>query len=130
PGHTGPNVGGLKGDFHRVTITLEACQEIPAGRSMDIPVKYYLPAAGPANVTITSEGKTFGITGDRRHGTQTVAPPAGSAGCSPVKWDPKDAYEKGDVVTHKGHRWLAQYWANKGDEPGVAPVWRNISPND
>ncbi|GAA2931728.1 hypothetical protein GCM10020221_29450 [Streptomyces thioluteus] len=130
PGHLGPNVGGLKGEFHRVTITLEKCQEIPAGRSMDIPVKYYLPATGPANVTITSEGKTFGITGDRRHGTQTVAPPAGSAQCSAVKWDPKKTYDKGDVVTHKGKRWLAQYWADKGDEPGVAPVWRNISPND
>ncbi|MFI1964586.1 glycosyl hydrolase family 18 protein [Streptomyces pathocidini] len=130
PGHSGPNVGGLKGEFHRVTITLEKCQEIPAGRSMDIPVKYYLPATGPANVTIISEGKTFGITGDRRHGTQTVAPPAGSAECSPVKWDPKDTYDKGDVVTHKGRRWVAEYWANKGDEPGVAPVWRNISPND
>ncbi|MFC0601063.1 glycosyl hydrolase family 18 protein [Streptomyces palmae] len=131
PGHTGPNVGGLKGDFHRVTLTLEACQEIPAGRSMDIPVKYYLPATGPVNVTVTTEGQTFGITGDKRHGTQTVAPPEPEGGgCQAPPWDAEaDHYNKGDVVTHQERRWVAQYWANKGDEPGTAAVWRDISPN-
>ncbi|MEI5103821.1 glycosyl hydrolase family 18 protein [Streptomyces sp. PmtG] len=130
PGHSGPNAGGLKGEFHRVTITLEACQEIPAGRSMDVPVKYFLPATGPVNVTLTSEGETFGVTGDKRQGTHTVDPPDASAPCAAPDWDrDADHYNKGDVVTHDGGRWLAQWWANKGDEPGVAPVWRDISPN-
>ncbi|GHF71331.1 hypothetical protein GCM10018790_56480 [Kitasatospora xanthocidica] len=86
-------------------------------------------ATGPANVTVTIGEATFGITGDRRHGTETVQP-AGSAQCSAPTWDPKADYDKGAVVTHKNHRWVAQYWADKGGEPGVAPVWRNISPHD
>lgn len=131
PGHSGPNAGGLKGDFHRVTITLEACQEIPAGRSVDIPVKYYLPATGPANVTVTTEGQTFGITGDKRHGTETAEAPAATNPCQVTPWTPDaDHYTKGDVVTHNNRRWVAQYWADKGAEPGTAPVWRDISPND
>ncbi|MFG3052436.1 chitinase C-terminal domain-containing protein [Kitasatospora sp. NPDC048239] len=35
PGHTGPNEGGLKGDFHRVTIRLGYCEDVPVGRSKD-----------------------------------------------------------------------------------------------
>ncbi|MEW2529121.1 glycosyl hydrolase family 18 protein [Streptomyces sp. NPDC047071] len=93
PGRTGPNKGGLKADFHRVTIELGYCEDIPPGKSMDIDVKYYLPITGPANTTVKIGDEEYGITGDKRRGTDTVEPPAPSSGtCPAADWKPGKAY--------------------------------------
>ncbi|MCI3930998.1 glycosyl hydrolase family 18 protein [Streptomyces sp. AN091965] len=93
PGRTGPNQGGLKADFHRVTIELDYCQDIPPGKSLDIDVKYYLPITGPANTTVKIDDKEYGVTGDQRRGTDTVEPPAPSAGtCPAADWKPGKTY--------------------------------------
>ncbi|GGV32814.1 glycosyl hydrolase family 18 protein [Streptomyces spectabilis] len=93
PGRTGPNQGGLKADFHRVTIELDYCQDIPPGKSLDIDVKYYLPITGPANTTVKIGDKEYGVTGDQRRGTDTVEPPAPAAGgCPAVDWKPGKTY--------------------------------------
>lgn len=93
PGRSGPNKGGLKADFHRVTIELGYCEDIPPGKSMDIDVKYYLPITGPANTTVKIGDEEYGITGDKRRGTDTVEPPAPSAGtCPAADWKPGKTY--------------------------------------
>ncbi|WP_309248642.1 glycosyl hydrolase family 18 protein [Streptomyces sp. MNP-20] len=93
PGRSGPNKGGLKADFHRVTIELGYCEDIPPGKSMDIDVKYYLPITGPANTTVKIGDEEYGITGDKRRGTDTVEPPAPSSGtCPAVDWKPGKTY--------------------------------------
>jgi chitinase len=45
-GHDGGNVGGLRGDFHRVTLTMPTWMSgIPVGGSTEIDFVYTLPAA-------------------------------------------------------------------------------------
>ncbi len=60
-GHTGNNIGGLKGDFHRVAVKLPAWQTLAAGQSVDLTVVYYLPITGPSNFTVGVNGKTYAI---------------------------------------------------------------------
>lgn len=88
-GHSGPNVGGLKGDFHRVTLKLGYCEDIPPGKSRDIALKYYLPITGPANFTLKIGDTTYGLSQDRRKNTTAVSAPtgAGGPGCQAEEWD-------------------------------------------
>ncbi|WP_331744322.1 glycosyl hydrolase family 18 protein [Kitasatospora sp. NBC_01300] len=123
PGHTGPNAGGLKGDFHRVTIKLGYCEDVPAGRSKDIDVKYYLPITGPANVTFRIAGKDFGSTGDRRRAVTTVDPPAvsGTGQCQAAPWQ-AHAYNPNPSFAfwQTGDKWIIED-RNSGnvlDHPG------------
>ncbi|MFN2746512.1 glycosyl hydrolase family 18 protein [Bacillus sp. z60-18] len=60
-GHTGPNIGGLTGDFHRVRVTLSNWKAIKPGESEEFQLVYYLPISGPANFTITIEGKKYSL---------------------------------------------------------------------
>ncbi|SDH96487.1 Chitinase, GH18 family [Sinosporangium album] len=86
-GHTGPNKGGLKGDFHRVTVTLDYCQDIPRGKALDIPLKYYLPITGPANTVIKINGTSYGTTGSHSRTATRVTPPAPTtAACDAPTW--------------------------------------------
>ncbi|MFE2043141.1 chitinase C-terminal domain-containing protein [Streptomyces sp. NPDC059477] len=54
PHDAGPYGATRAGKTKLPSQVLDACQEIPPGRSMDIPIKYYLPTTGPANVTVNS----------------------------------------------------------------------------
>ncbi|MGK5543562.1 glycosyl hydrolase family 18 protein [Streptomyces sp. URMC 127] len=125
PGHTGPNTGGLKGDFHRLTLTLGYCEDLPPGKYRDIDLKYYLPVTGPANVTFKIGDKEFGSTGDRRRETDVVDPPAPAPGDRCQAAD----YVKGQVYRPDGGRlwrmydkgekgWMFEY----GDSPSGRPM--------
>ncbi len=37
-------------------------------------------------------------------------------------WQPDSIYNQGDVVTHNGQQWTAQWWT-RGDEPGTTGQW-------
>ncbi|MFG3000788.1 glycosyl hydrolase family 18 protein [Streptomyces sp. NPDC048340] len=126
PGHTGPNTGGLQGDFHRLTITLGYCEDLAPGASRDIDLKYYLPVTGPSNVTFRIGGQEFGSTGDQRRGVRTVTPPAPAAGnsCQAPDWREGQVYrpdggrlwrmyDKGD----KG--WMFEYGDSRAGKPMV-----------
>ncbi|MEV8322304.1 glycosyl hydrolase family 18 protein [Kitasatospora sp. NPDC056731] len=110
PGHTGPNTGGLKGDFHRLTLTLGYCEDLAPGKSRDIDLKYYLPVTGPSNVTFKIGGREYGSTGDQRRDVRTVAPPAPAAGssCQAPDW------KQGQVYRPDGGRLWRMY--DKGDK--------------
>lgn len=42
-------------------------------------------------------------------------------------WDSSKEYQTaGAIVTHKGKTWKNAWWANPGDEPGVADVWKEV----
>ncbi|MFE1554331.1 glycosyl hydrolase family 18 protein [Streptomyces sp. NPDC058734] len=123
PGHTGPNAGGLKGDFHRVTVKLGYCEDVPAGKSKDIEVKYYLPVTGPANVTFRIGGEEYGSTGDRRRAVTTVDPPAPASGarCEAAPWQ-AHAYnpDPSFAFWQTGDKWIIED-RNSGnvlDHPG------------
>ncbi|MFJ6770407.1 glycosyl hydrolase family 18 protein [Kitasatospora sp. NPDC091257] len=132
PGHTGPNTGGLKGDFHRLTLTLGYCEDLAPGKSRDIDLKYYLPITGPSNVTFRIGGREYGSTGDQRRDVRTVTPPAPAAGssCQAPDWKQGQVYrpdggrlwrmyDKGD----KG--WMFEY----GDSPAGKPMMIDDNPD-
>ncbi|MBD0710660.1 MULTISPECIES: glycosyl hydrolase family 18 protein [unclassified Streptomyces] len=105
PGRLGPNAGGLKADFHRLTITLQYCQDIAPGKSLDIPVKYYLPITGPTNTIIKINGKEYGTTGDQRRGTSTVEPSAGNGtACKAPQWNSGRKGDKARPYSPNGGR--------------------------
>lgn len=64
PGHTGNNVGGLRGDFHRVTLTVPSWQSIPDGGTATVALSYQLPIATPSNFTLTFGGQSYALTQD------------------------------------------------------------------
>ncbi|MEU8677718.1 glycosyl hydrolase family 18 protein [Streptomyces sp. NPDC048560] len=142
PGRTGANVGGLKADFHRVTITLGYCEDLPTGKARDIGIKYYLPITGPANFKIKTGGTEYGLFQDMRKGTTLVAPPTPAAtGCQAEAWDTARTYNPlwapfsvwktgtqwkiqdvsgGNLLDHPGTWTRAHLWAGNG---GANQLW-------
>lgn len=68
-GHTGSNVGGLDGDFHRARLS-SSWNALPPGGTMEVEFVYYLPMVAPGNVTVTFGGNTYALRDD----TAPVAP--------------------------------------------------------
>ena len=64
-GHSGNNIGGLKGSHHRVSVKLPGWQALPAGQSVKVKIVYYLPISGPANYTVNIGGKVYAIRDEK-----------------------------------------------------------------
>ncbi|MFI1015916.1 chitinase C-terminal domain-containing protein [Streptomyces sp. NPDC020965] len=127
--HTGNNVGGLKGDFNRVSLKLPAWQSLAPGASVALDFVYYSPTSTPSNWTVTFGGKTYAITGDLARGTTVVEPGGGNGGpgpgngtCTAPAWTPAGEYGTGVTVSHTGRNWKAKWWT-KGDAPGTTGQW-------
>ena len=78
-GHTGPNVGGLKGDFHRVAVTVPAWQSWPNGAAVEFNIRYKLPISGPSHYTIEVNGVRYAF-----HSEYPDLPLADLGGQTPV----------------------------------------------
>ncbi|MBT2209530.1 chitinase C-terminal domain-containing protein [Actinomadura sp. NEAU-AAG7] len=63
-GHNGNNTGGLKGDFHRATMTIPSYTSIPNGSSATVALSYQLPIATPSNFVLTFGGKSYALSQD------------------------------------------------------------------
>ncbi|MFH9732052.1 chitinase C-terminal domain-containing protein [Streptomyces sp. NPDC017260] len=143
--HTGGNAGGLKGDYHRVSLKLPAWQSLAPGASTTVDFVYYLPVSTPSNWTVSFGGKTYALTGDLARGTteadpgdQTPAPtptptgtqspgpspsPTDGAGqCAAPAWTAATEYGSGSTVSHEGHSYKSKWWT-KGEEPGTTGEW-------
>ncbi|WP_086827331.1 chitinase C-terminal domain-containing protein [Allokutzneria sp. NRRL B-24872] len=128
--HTGPNnIGGLKGDFHRVSMKLPSWQNLAPGATADVALSYQLPISGPSNYTITFGGKTYGITQDYARGGGTTPPPTTTTTttskpptCTDAPWERAKSYGGGNTVSHAGQRWRAKWWT-QGEEPGTTGQW-------
>ncbi|MBG0856784.1 chitinase C-terminal domain-containing protein [Streptomyces spinoverrucosus] len=131
--HTGSNVGGLKGDYHRVSLKLPSWQTLAPGASAELDFVYYLPVSTPSNWTVTFGGKTYALAGDLARGTTVVEPgtatptptpsPTGGTGqCAAPAWSAATEYGGGSTVAHRGHSWKAKWWT-KGEEPGTTGEW-------
>ncbi|GHC85650.1 chitinase C-terminal domain-containing protein [Streptomyces flavofungini] len=133
-GHTGNNVGGLKGDFHRVSLKLPAWQTLAPGASVDLSFNYYLPVSTPSNWTVNIGGTTYGLAGDLARGTTVVEPGTGPGPtdppdptdppgkCTAPTWSTSSEYGSGTTVSHKSHHWKSKWWT-KGEEPGTTGDW-------
>lgn len=145
--HTGGNVGGLKGDFHRVSLKLPAWQTLAPGASVDLAFNYYLPVSTPSNWTVNISGTTYALAGDLARGVTvvqpggtttpptttpptttpptttppTTTPPTGGA-CTNPAYVAGTVYNSGNVVSHKGRNWKAQWWT-QNEEPGTTGEW-------
>ncbi|MBC7269042.1 MAG: chitinase C-terminal domain-containing protein [Streptomyces sp.] len=130
--HTGSNVGGLKGDYHRVSLKLPGWQSLAPGASVELDFVYYLPVSTPSNWTVTFGGTTYALAGDLARGTTVVNPGTGTTPtptptepggqCTAPAWDAATAYGGGSTVSHQGHDWKAKWWT-KGEEPGTTGEW-------
>lgn len=129
--HTGSNVGGLKGDHHRVSLKLPGWQTLAPGASAELDFVYYLPVSTPSNWTVTFGGKTYALAGDLARGTTVVLPgpgtpsptPTSSGGeCTGPVWNATTEYGGGSTVSHEGHSWKAKWWT-KGEKPGTTGDW-------
>ncbi|MER7044977.1 glycosyl hydrolase family 18 protein [Streptomyces jumonjinensis] len=125
PGHTGPNAGGLKGAFHRLTLTLGYCEDLAPGASREIDLRYYLPITGPANVTVKAGGKEFASTTGQRRGTTVVDPPAPASGtaCRAAAWKPGQVYRPDGGRMWRMYDKGAQGWQFEyADSPAGRPM--------
>ncbi|MEV0176235.1 chitinase C-terminal domain-containing protein [Streptomyces sp. NPDC050803] len=139
--HTGTNVGGLKGDYHRVSLKLPSWQTLAPGASVELDFVYYLPVSTPSNWTVTFGGTTYALAGDLARGTSVVEPGGsspsptpsdtaspsptptdGTGACTAAAWSATTEYLGGATVSHKGHSWKAKWWT-KGEEPGTTGEW-------
>ncbi|WP_267245339.1 chitinase C-terminal domain-containing protein [Streptomyces sp. PR69] len=142
--HTGDNVGGLKGDYHRVSLKLPGWQSLAPGASVELDFVYYLPTSTPSNWTVSFDGKTYGLAGDLARGTTVVEPGSGTdpspepspdptpdpsptpdptpGECTAPAWDASTAYVGDTTVSHDGHTWKSKWWT-RGEEPGTTGEW-------
>ncbi|AOT57899.1 Chitodextrinase precursor [Streptomyces rubrolavendulae] len=132
--HTGSNVGGLKGDFHRVSLKLPAWQTLAPGASVELSFNYYLPVSTPSNWTVNIAGTTYALAGDLARGTTVVEPGTGTGPspgpsdpplpgeCTAPAWNASAAYGSGSTVSHKSRTWKAKWWT-QGEEPGTTGEW-------
>ena len=64
-GHTGNNIGGLRGDMHRVAFTIPNWSKLAPNASMAVALVHYLPATGPTNVTVAINGKLYALRSEQ-----------------------------------------------------------------
>ncbi|MCQ4166249.1 glycosyl hydrolase family 18 protein [Tahibacter harae] len=59
-GHSGNNIGGLDGDFHRARLS-SSWNALPPGGSLEVEFVYYLPMVAPGNFTVSFGGSTYAL---------------------------------------------------------------------
>ena len=137
------NIGGLDGVMHRVSFSLPAWKDLPAGGTYELDMVYYLPISGPANYTVISGGKEFAFKfeqpdlpiGDLNSGT------GGGGGTEPgtcdttglvtypdlpqTDWQGNPSHaNQGDKVIHNGVVYQANWWT--ASEPGSDGSWSTV----
>ncbi|MBT2504854.1 chitinase C-terminal domain-containing protein [Streptomyces sp. ISL-98] len=130
------NIGGLKGDYNRVSLKLPAWQTLAPGASVELDFVYYLPTSTPSNWTVTFGGQSYALAGDLARGTTVVDPgtdpgpgpdpsptpsPGGPCAATPA-WSASAEYGGSTTVSHKAHTWKSKWWT-KGEEPGTTGEW-------
>ncbi|GHA91411.1 chitinase C-terminal domain-containing protein [Streptomyces chryseus] len=129
------NIGGLKGDYNRVSLKLPAWQTLAPGASVELDFVYYLPTSTPSNWTVTFGGRSYALAGDLARGTTVVEPgtgpgpgpdpsptPSPGGPCAAPAWSASSEYGSGTTVAHKSHQWKSKWWT-KGEEPGTTGEW-------
>ncbi|EJA7360622.1 chitinase C-terminal domain-containing protein [Vibrio alginolyticus] len=142
-GHTrANNIGGLDGVMHRVSFSLPAWKDLPAGGTYELDMVYYLPISGPANYSVISGGKEFAFKfeqpdlpiGDLNAGTGGGATEPGTCDTTGLvtypalpqtDWagNPSHA-NQGDKIIHNGVVYQANWWT--AAEPGTDGSWSTV----
>ncbi|HHF3125218.1 TPA: glycosyl hydrolase family 18 protein [Vibrio alginolyticus] len=142
-GHTrANNIGGLDGVMHRVSFSLPAWKDLPAGGTYELDMVYYLPISGPANYSVISGGKEFAFKfeqpdlpiGDLNAGTGGGTTEPGTCDTTGLvtypalpqtDWagNPSHA-NQGDKIIHNGVVYQANWWT--ASEPGTDGSWSTV----
>ncbi|EKZ8660212.1 chitinase C-terminal domain-containing protein [Vibrio alginolyticus] len=142
-GHTrANNIGGLDGVMHRVSFSLPAWKDLPAGGTYELDMVYYLPISGPANYSVISGGKEFAFKfeqpalpiGDLNAGTGGGSTEPGTCDTTGLvtypalpqtDWagNPSHA-NQGDKIIHNGVVYQANWWT--ATEPGTDGSWSTV----
>ncbi|EPH5595500.1 chitinase C-terminal domain-containing protein [Vibrio alginolyticus] len=142
-GHTrANNIGGLDGVMHRVSFSLPAWKDLPAGGTYELDMVYYLPISGPANYSVISGGKEFAFKfeqpdlpiGDLNAGTGVGTTEPGTCDTTGLvtypalpqtDWagNPSHA-NQGDKIIHNGVVYQANWWT--AAEPGTDGSWSTV----
>ncbi|EOX3980904.1 glycosyl hydrolase family 18 protein [Vibrio alginolyticus] len=142
-GHTrANNIGGLDGVMHRVSFSLPAWKDLPAGGTYELDMVYYLPISGPANYSVISGGKEFAFKfeqpdlpiGDLNAGTGGGTTEPGTCDTTGLvtypalpqtDWagNPSHA-NQGDKIIHNGVVYQANWWT--AVEPGTDGSWSTV----
>ncbi|MGR5236609.1 chitinase C-terminal domain-containing protein [Vibrio alfacsensis] len=141
-GHTrANNIGGLDGVMHRVSFSLPAWKDLPAGGTYELDMVYYLPISGPANYTVISGGKEFAFKfeqpdlpiGDLNSGNGGGTEPGTCDTTGLVTYpdfpqtdwqgNPSHA-NQGDKVIHNSVVYKANWWT--ASEPGSDGSWSTV----
>ncbi|GAA0619718.1 glycosyl hydrolase family 18 protein [Kribbella sandramycini] len=110
--------------FHRISTTLDYCQIIPAGKSLDLPIIYFLPITGPVNTSLSIGSASYAPITDNLKGLPGATPPAG--GCSAGNWDATKIYDPATqpveqvTVKYNNKIWKAK-WQTQNSAPGTGP---------
>ncbi|GAA0926810.1 hypothetical protein GCM10009554_07250 [Kribbella koreensis] len=108
--------------FHRITTTLDYCQIIPSGKTLDLPIIYFLPITGPVNTSLSIGGTSYAPVTDNLKGLGTATPPAG--GCNAANWDSTKTYDPAAqpveqvTVKYNNKIWKAK-WQTMNNAPGT-----------
>ncbi|WP_210767199.1 glycosyl hydrolase family 18 protein [Flavimobilis rhizosphaerae] len=142
-GHTGNNVGGLKGNYHTAEFAVPL-GGIPAGGSITNQLKWSMPTSAFSNVIVTIGSEKYATTYDFPRGA-TVVEPTGGAGhggdngggdgngggngnggtgsCAGVaEYSAATVYTGGQKATYKGNVFSARYWT-QGAAPDASSPW-------
>ncbi|MGF1723792.1 chitinase C-terminal domain-containing protein [Photobacterium nomapromontoriensis] len=141
-GHSAANnIGGLQGVMHRVAFTLPAWKELPAGGTYELDMVYYLPISGPANYSVTINGKEYAFKFEQPD--LPIGTPGEGGGGNPdpgtcdttglvtypdmpqTDWagNPSHA-NQGDKVIHNGVIYQANWWT--ASSPGSDGSWAKV----
>jgi chitinase len=131
-GHTGANVGGIKGNFDTVQLKVPS-GGIPAGGSAWTKLSWSLPMAQVSNVRVAIGGTTYGATYAAARGVTVVNPGDGGGDsgdgngqdpgqCTGNPWAAGTIYNGGAKVYYNAHYWTARWWT-QGDQPGSGGDW-------
>src|SRR5581483_400774 len=98
----------------RSTHRCAYCQIIPAGKTLDLPIIYYLPVTGPVNTVFSVSGTSYAPTSDYGKGLAAGSLPAGA--CNAPNWDSTKVYNpssqtvENTTVRYNGKVWKAKWW--------------------
>ncbi|WP_413110410.1 chitinase C-terminal domain-containing protein [Thaumasiovibrio sp. DFM-14] len=142
-GHSGNNIGGLKGEQHRVAFTLPSWGPLVAGESYELDMVYYLPISGPSSYSVKIGNNSYAfafehpdlplgdISGDNGNGGNGGG---GAADCTDTTgintypnfpqtdWQGNPSHaNQGDKMIHNGVVYQANWWT--ASMPGSDGSW-------
>lgn len=138
-GHSGNNIGGLTGDFHRVAFSLPSWQTLADGETFELDFVYYLPISGPSNYTVAINGTTYALSSEHPDLPLADLSSGGGGGggtsCADAGIDPSivneypnwtagDHANGNDLMQHNGEVYRAKWWTNS--MPGSDDSWEFV----